>query len=238
MTQQTVREVMTDKVVTVREDASYREIVEHLVANHISAVPVVDYLGHAVGVVSEADVLHRLRARGATTRRRFVLRHRDARRKETAVTAEQLMTRPAMTITSDGSVVSAARRMARWRVRRLPVTDELGRVVGIVSRGDLLHALVRPDADIHTEIEKSLIRALGSAARGVTVDVLLGIVTLTGELDHEDQIRAVGGLTRTVEGVAGVSNRLTSRRPGRTAENREPPCVTPSEGLHARGIRT
>ena len=210
MIQQKVREVMTGKVVTVREDASYREVVDQLVTNHISAVPVVDYLGHAVGVVSEADVLHRLRPRVATTRRRFVLRDRDARRKQTAVTAEQLMTRPALTITSDGSVVTAARRMARWRVRRLPVTDELGRVVGIVSRGDLLHALVRPDADIRAEIESLLVRTLSAAARGVTVDVLLGIVTLTGEVD-EGRIPAVGALVRTVEGVAGVSNQLTDR---------------------------
>lgn len=141
MIQQTVRKVMTGKVVTVREDASYREVVDSLMANDISAVPVVDYLGHAVGVVSEADVLHRLRPHVATTRRRFALRGRDARRKQTAATAEQLMTRPAMTITCDGSVVTAARRMARWRVSCLPVTDEFGRVVGIVSRGDLLHAL-------------------------------------------------------------------------------------------------
>ena len=210
MIQQTVREVMTSEVVTVSEDASYREVVDHLVTNHISAVPVVDYLGHAVGVVSEADVLHRLRPAGATKRRHLVRRDRDARRKETAATAEQLMTRPAMTITGDGSVVTAARRMARWHVRRLPVTDELGRVVGIVSRGDLLHAIVRPDADIRAEIESLLGRALGKAAPAVTVDVLLGIVTLTGEVD-QGRIPAVGGLVRTVEGVAGVANRLTAQ---------------------------
>ena len=117
-----VKDVMTANVAAVEVDTSVRAVADLLDARKISAVPVVDASCHVVGVVSEADVLH----------------HRF-----TGSTAGSIMSSPAITVLADQTADVAAESMDKNCVKRLPVVDDLGRLVGIVSRSDLIHAYAR-----------------------------------------------------------------------------------------------
>ncbi|MFW6091065.1 MAG: CBS domain-containing protein [Actinomycetota bacterium] len=126
-----VADVMTADVAAVEPSTPARTIAGLLDARKISAVPVVDRDSRVVGVVSEADVLH----------------HRY-----TARNAEQIMTKPAVTVRRDQPAVAAARLMEQHRIKRLPVVDDYGRLAGIVSRSDLVHAYASGDDLRLTEI--------------------------------------------------------------------------------------
>jgi CBS domain-containing protein len=137
----TVREVMTAPVVAVRRHARYAEIADTLRRHGVSAVPVIDARTRVLGVVSEADLLPKVEfpADGGTGP--LVPEHRRQRRaraKAVLDTAAELMTHPAVTVSPDASITHAARLMDDHRVKRLPVIDSEGRLVGVVSRCDLL----------------------------------------------------------------------------------------------------
>ena len=207
-----VTDVMTMNVATVGPETPYREIVDLLVQRRISAVPVVDEFGRALGVVSETDLLHKVELIGEPHEWRLFEGHRrrEARTKADAGKASELMSAPAITIYPGTPVAAAARLMDREQVKRLPVTDDLGRVVGIVTRSDLLKVHLRPDADILTEVtDEIVIRALGLRADAVTVTVVGGVITLAGELDRWSMTEAVVRLTRQVAGVVEVRDELT-----------------------------
>lgn len=208
----TVADVMTTDVVTVNEETPYREIVDLLTTRGISAVPVVDGDGRVLGVVSEADLLHKIETEGNPEGRRvFEGRRRRARRtKATAVVARDLMTAPAVTVLPGTLIPSAARRMDAEHVKRLPVTNDLGRLVGIVTRSDLLKVHLRPDADIrHDIVEGVLHRVLAIREGVVRVEVHEGVVTLTGELDRRSAALAAARLAQSVPGVVAVEDKLT-----------------------------
>jgi CBS domain-containing protein len=141
----TVREAMTDTVVAVREGSPYEEILEVLIRFEVSAVPVLDVGQHVLGVVSEADLLPKVEfADDASQSPLFERRrHRDARAKAVGDLAADLMTAPAITTRPDASIVEAARLMDTEHVKRLPVVDRDGRLIGIVTRRDLLNAYLR-----------------------------------------------------------------------------------------------
>ncbi|MEV6202913.1 CBS domain-containing protein [Streptomyces sp. NPDC051771] len=130
----TVDDVMNHSVVSVGLDATVREIVRVLRRWEVSAVPVLSAEGRGVGVVSEADVLRKVPGDA----------HDDGR----APTASRLMTAPAVTVLRGATIAGAARLMGRGRLKRLPVVDEEGRPVGVVSRGDLLKVHLRSDAEL------------------------------------------------------------------------------------------
>src|SRR5262245_43350091 len=138
-----VSEVMTADAATVDKDASFKDIAEVLINHEVSAVPVINADGHVIGVVSEADLLHKEEFKQAYYGEEYhpPLRARLCRRlsekgdsqiKSTGDTAAELMTTPAVTVEPDKSVVYAARLMARHGVKRLPVVDEQDRLLGIV----------------------------------------------------------------------------------------------------------
>lgn len=141
-----VRDALTERVVTVRPDAGYEEIVDVLAEHRVSAVPVVDDDGHVLGVVSEADLLAKVELPADATQRRLFERRRRrvARPKAAGETARELMTSPAITIEPTASVLDAARLMEAALIKRLPVVDRDGVLVGIVSRRDLLRVFLRP----------------------------------------------------------------------------------------------
>jgi CBS domain-containing protein len=134
----TVRDVMTTTVVAVRERASYKEIVDDLVAYGVSAMPVLDAGNWVVGVVSEADLLPKAELAGDHLQARLFERRRRRTARKNGDTARELMTSPAITIGPDASIAEAARLMEAERVKRLPVVNAQGRLVGIVARRDLL----------------------------------------------------------------------------------------------------
>ncbi|MGB2569948.1 CBS domain-containing protein [Micromonospora citrea] len=206
-----VQDVMTTQVAAVREGTAYREIVDLLTGRHVTAVPVVDGARRVLGVVSEADLLHKVELLGQPHERRiFPSRHdREARAKAGATLAVDLMTAPPVCVSPDTTVTEAARIMDRRQVKRLPVTDDLGRLVGIVTRGDLLRVHLRPDADIRRDVVGDVLhRVLGVADDTVEVTVHGGVVTLTGQLDRWSSVHLALRLTARVSGVVEVVDAL------------------------------
>jgi CBS domain-containing protein len=208
-----VSDVMTTSVVTVDRITPYKEIARLLAAHRISGIPVVKMGREVVGVVTEADLLN---AQATIARH---LRSGARRtwwphgRYHTAVTAGELMTSPAVTISPDATVPAAARLMNTHHLRRLPVIDEKERIVGIVSRRDLLSVFLRPDEEISADINALLDEILATAPGKADASVRDGVVTLTGTLDpgsgpQADLIPLAIRLMWNVDGVVDVIDRL------------------------------
>jgi CBS-domain-containing membrane protein len=207
----TVDDVMTTKVLTVDEGASYRLVVDTLVENRVSAVPVVDPFLRVTGVVSEADLLRKIEYADDEEPRMFEGRRRRSERgKARARTAASLMSAPAVTVLTGTSIAAAARRMDAEGVKRLPVTDELGRLVGVVTRGDLLKVHLRPDEGIHADIETGVLHGpLAGRADEVTVTVEDGTVTLAGKVEAWSTAYQAARLTRQIAGVVEVIDEVS-----------------------------
>jgi CBS domain-containing protein len=207
----TVDDVMTAAVVTVGPETPYRAVVDLLVSHRFSAVPVVDAFRRVTGMVSEADLLRKIEYAGDEQPRLFESRrHRGERGKATAQTAGDLMSAPAVAVLAGTSIAAAARLMDKHGVKRLPVVDDLGRLVGIVSRGDLLKTHLRPDDQIRADIEDGVLPGLlADQSRTVQVRVSEGVVTLTGAVDRWSTTDLADRLTRQVAGVVDVVNTLS-----------------------------
>jgi CBS-domain-containing membrane protein len=207
-----VRDVMTTDVASVGEETPYRQIIDVLIGRHISAVPVVDEFRHVLGVVSEADLLRKVELIGEPHERRALesRRRRSARSKADAAVARDLMTAPAVTAFPDIYVVAAAKLMDHDQVKRLPVVDDLGRLVGIVTRSDLLKVHLRPDTDIRADVVHEVLERVLAIQEGIVrVDVTDGVVRLAGNLDRRTSVEAAVRLAAQVSGVVKVVNRLT-----------------------------
>lgn len=210
----TVRDVMTPDVVTIRVDASFKEVARLLDENSVSALPVLDEAGQLVGVVSEADLLPKEEYRGTRAKpRRFAS---PSRRHETAKAAGDVagdvMTTPAVIIDPDATLAEAARKMVNEGVKRLPVVTSGGELVGIVSRADLVSAFLRPDEAIAAEVEQDLTNRVLLTERGdVAVQVSDGVVTLTGHLDRRSSVEIAEKLARVVDGVVDVKVDISHR---------------------------
>lgn len=204
-----VKDVMTIDVVSVRETAEYKDIVSVLRELHVSAFPVLDAADHLVGVVSEADLLLKEAGQEALGGYLISSGRRGEQAKAAAVTAAELMTTPAVTIGPDDSLADAARLMHDRHVKRLPVVDQAGRLVGIVSRVDLLGVFDRPDSQIRAAVRKDIIAqdfALDPDA--FDVQVSSGIVTITGQVETQAVAQHLLDAIRHAEGVVAVRSRL------------------------------
>lgn len=206
----TVKDVMSTHVIAVSQTASFKEIAVRLREHRVSAFPVIDQGGKVIGVVSEADLLPKEALEGAVPGVLRSLGRSRERSRITAVTAADLMTTPPVTIGPGQPVTHAARLMYSRRVKRLPVTDDDGRLIGIVSRADVLSAYNRPDAEIEREIVVDLIGGtfLCDPAR-FTVEVKDGIVTIAGTPESAAVGRDIIGRARHVTGVVAVRDRLS-----------------------------
>jgi len=202
----TVDDVMTTEVVSVDETTSYRDIVDLLIERHVSAVPVIDAFGRVAGVVSEADLLRKIEYAGDEEPRLFESRRRrDDRARATSRTAADLMTSPAVDVLTGTSIGAAARRMDQANVKRLPVIDDLGRLIGIVTRGDLLKVHLRPDREILADIENGILRPyLTDEANTLSATVEEGIVTLSGSVERWSSADLAIRLIRQLPGVVDV----------------------------------
>jgi CBS domain-containing protein len=223
-----VSDVMTTSVITVDRITPYKEIARLLAEHRISGLPVLK-MGHEVaGVVTEADLI----AAQAETSRRL---HSAARRtwwprrgrRHSALTAGELMTAPAITISPNATVPAAARLINTRHIRRLPVVDSSGKLAGIVSRRDLLSVFLRPDEDITTDIRKILDEILLAEPAEADVTVRNGIVTLTSTLDprtgpHGDLIPLAIQLMWDVGGVVDIIDRLGEPQPAPAAQATPP----------------
>ena len=207
-----VRNVMTHEVITIGEQAPFTEMVRRMAVHKVSALPVLSDDGRLVGIVSEADLLHKEEYQDQEDAWHWLetRRERSARAKASARRAAEVMSTPVVTIDPDATVAEAARRLARHRIKRLPVVNQDGRLVGIVSRADLLRLYLRDDEAIHREIvEEVLLQALWIDPATVLVKVDDGVVTLVGQVERQGLVEMIVHLTRTVPGVVDVVNRLT-----------------------------
>jgi len=215
-----VKDVMATDVITVDRNMPFHQVVRVLTENDLSAVPVVSGGGHVLGMISEADVLRKeerfFSRLGSGLPRRS---HRERQQAE-ALTAEGLMTRPAITIHPDAPLGEAASLMNGKHIRRLPVVSPARELIGLVSRRDLLAAFLRPDGEIAAEIADDLMRGVAGSPVRVAVTVTEGEVTLSGELPTADLVARAAKLAAEVDGVVGVLNRLTVCRPGEPASQR------------------
>ncbi|MFF4881574.1 CBS domain-containing protein [Streptomyces nigra] len=211
-----VGSVMTTDVVRAEYGTPFKEVARLLARHHISGLPVVDDDEMVLGVLSETDLLARHAAEPGTGKRfgldRLTRVGRRRAAKAEARTAGQLMTEPPITVHADDTIVEAARTMAQHRVERLPVLDEENRLVGIVTRRDLLQVFLRPDEDIRAEVvDEVLARALWLPACAVTVTVVEGVVTVAGHLERRSETEIAVSMARQIDGVVAVVNQLSYR---------------------------
>ncbi|MGW1892526.1 CBS domain-containing protein [Streptomyces sp. NPDC002004] len=208
MRHRSVGDLMTPTAVSVERGTALKEITRLLDEFDITAVPVVDDDERPVGVVSEADLLRRRTAENG------------------AHTADELMTSPAVVARPEWSVVEAARTMETRRVKRLPVVDASGRLIGVISRSDLVQLFLRRDHAIQEEIiEDVLTCVLGLAPSALTVEVTDGKVTLSGSVPRRSLVPVTLRLCESVDGVVDVTGRLSYERDD-TADESAPPGNT------------
>ncbi|MFJ3714508.1 CBS domain-containing protein [Streptomyces sp. NPDC090057] len=206
-----VNDVMTRAVVAVGRKAPFKDIVERMEQWKVSALPVLEGDGRVIGLVSEADLLPKEEFRDSDPDRRTQLRRLPDLAKAGAVTADEVMSTPAVTVHADATLAEAARIMAMRRVKRLPVVNTEGVLEGVVSRSDLLKVFLRPDGDLADEIRRDVVDVLFPApAEPVHIAVSDGVATLTGRVTDAARIPLAVGMVRAVEGVVGVDCHLTS----------------------------
>jgi len=216
-----VRDVMTTSVVTVDRITPYKEITRVLAEHQISGVPVLTMGRHVAGVVSEADLLaveeqHARQARAGTGRPHLFGRrppHGD-------LTAEELMTSPALTIHPDAPIPSAARLMTSRRIRRLPVVDPDGKLIGIVTRRDLLSVFLRPDEEIAAdaaELLDDVLHADPATVRAVVRNGRVILIGTTSGAEEEELIPVAMRLIWDVDGVVDVISRVNQAAPQHAA---------------------
>ena len=206
-----VKDLMTTQVVTVRPATPFKDIVARLAEHRVSAMPVVDGAGRVLGVVSEADLL--LKEEFPDPDQDMPLfwtrRRRLEREKAAGSTARDLMSVALVSISPDATVVEAARRMHRANIKRLPVIGEAGRLVGIVSRSDLLKVFNRPDRSIRREImDDVIVGEFTMDPDRFFIHVDDGVVVLQGRVERRSLIPYLVRAVHGVEGVVRVEDRL------------------------------
>lgn len=224
------RDIMTTPVITVRPHTSVAEIAAILLERRISGVPVVDGDNRVVGMVSEADFLHRQDPEGDCSTCSWLDRllrtpegAASAYIRNHGLVAGDIMSSPVVSVAEDASIQEIVRLLERKRIKRLPVLKG-GRPVGIVTRSDLLAAvacgdrtvaaeLTMDDEDIRRRLEDSLSRHAWAASAYSYFSVERGIVRLWGLVDSSEQKRAFELAARRTPGVKAVFNHLSLIEP-------------------------
>ena len=214
MGESTVRvgEVMTRDVVSVTPDTPLKDVAAALVERGVSGLPVCDADGAVVGVLSEADLL--VKQGGAPERSgglfAWLVDTASAPdlAKLRAHTAGEAMTAPAITVESVAPVSEAARTMVSLGVNRLPVLED-GRLVGIVTRADLVRLFTRSDEEIARDIRQDVVKRLWIAPERIEVEVEQGEVVLRGEAETEAEAELLLKRIPLVAGVVGVRSELS-----------------------------
>ncbi len=203
-----VRDVMTRTVVVASTQTPFKELVRLLREYRVSAVPVVGESGTIVGVVSEGDLL--LHEDPAVLAPRFLEGHerKVERHKAEGLLARDLMTSPPVTIGPEATTAEAAHLMHERHVKRLPVVDAGGTILGVVSRVDLLLEYLRDDEEILSEVRRIVKEELVLAPESLQISVDEGVVSLGGQVERRTLVPAIWDRIRDVEGVVGVHERL------------------------------
>ncbi|MBP0938318.1 CBS domain-containing protein [Streptomyces goshikiensis] len=215
-----VADLMTDEVVSVAPDTAFKDVAKLLAQYGVSGLPVVDDEDRVVGVVSQTDLLAHA-AQDPHPARPDVPPAGPP-------TAGNVMSTPAVTIHAEETAADAARLMTRRGIERLPVVDEEDRLVGIVTRRDLLRLFVRPDSEIRRRVtDEVLTEVLGVPTGDVDVHVVDGCVTLNGCVEYRSQLPVLLSLVGQLDGVVAVASHVATRTDDTLA----------THACHARDVR-
>lgn len=210
-----VKDLMTTDVLTVRVTTQLKDAARLLAEHRISGLPVVDDDGRVLGVLSEGDILYKetgMKDRPGFFERLLSVPATGFELKLAARTVGEAMSAPAVTIGPTRPVTVAATTMIDEGVNRLPVVDDEGRLVGIVTRADLVRAFVRSDAEIEHEIREDVIRQkLWLEPDAFQVEVVGGEVRLSGEVETRTDAEMIPTLVQRVPGVVAVLSKLRWR---------------------------
>lgn len=223
------RDIMSVKVVTVSPSTPVRELAALMIEKHVSGLPVLNDSGKLVGMVSEGDLLRRPEIDTEKHRRRwasfFTTADEQAREftKSHALRAADLMTEQVIHVSEETPLGDIVGLMEKHNVKRLPVLSH-GKLVGIVSRADLLRALAahqaKPlpapadsDAAIRAAMNEVLAKDEWAMSAMVNVIVSAGVVHLWGVVDSKDQRRALRVAAENIPGVTAVEEHLSFSLP-------------------------
>jgi CBS-domain-containing membrane protein len=214
----TVRDVMTTSVITVQDETPLKEVARLLVEHGISGLPVRDTHGRVVGVVSEADFLMKETGPDALPHRPLARVLGDSRQTQAwrakidATTAEEAMSAPAITVNPSATIAEAARLMTEKKVNRLVVIED-DRLLGIVTRADLVRAYVRSDEELAETIRSEvLLRILWLDPAAFRVTVTRGVATVSGHVDRRSTSEIVASSIAMIPGIVGVNADITWSR--------------------------
>ncbi len=209
------RDIMTSPVVTARPDARVKDLASLMATHRISGIPIVSGEHELIGIVTEGDLLYKevlpKPAEPASIVQRLpipgVAEAAERARKAEGLRADEVMTTPVLTVTEAATVHEIANLMVKHKINRVPVL-RAGRVVGIVSRADVLKVFRRPDAELAEALRESLLHDLWIDVSRITVDVREGIVYLNGRLDRRSEKELIEKWAGMADGVVGVQSRL------------------------------
>jgi CBS domain-containing protein len=206
-------DVMTSPVITIQPDTSVKDVAAAMVTHHFSGFPVVTVEGELIGIVTEADLLHKEAGPFGQDPRFFARlpafgRAAAAAQKASGLVARDVMTSPVVTVDEGTSLHEVAALMVRRKINRVPAL-RAGRLVGIVSRADVVRALVRPDDEIATAVREALLHDLWVDISKIRIDVKDGIVYLDGQVDRHSEKDLVERWVASIDGVVGVDSKLT-----------------------------
>ena len=207
----TIRDVMTAPALTVRPDVPLKDVARLLIDSGITGVPVVDERGAVVGVVSEGDFLVKEQGPQALRHRRLarLLGESEATQRQigklAARTAGEAMTAPAITMEPSRSIQDAAAVMTERRVNRLPVVEG-GRLIGIVTRADLVRAYLRTDEELVRAIRQDVLhRILWLDPATFDVTVHNGEAVVRGNVERRSTARIVEEAIAMVPGIVSLT---------------------------------
>lgn len=208
----TAADVMTAPVISVRPDATVKEIASLMLAHHISGLPVVSSDDVMLGIVTESDLLHkergpRLPRPGFSRALRRFGRPAVAQKKASGCTAADLMSAPVVTVGESTLLYEIAALMVARGINRVPVLRG-SRLVGIVSRADIMQALTRTDAEVAEAVRATLLHELWVDISHLDIDVHDGVVTLDGQVERRSECDLVARWAAAVDGVVSVRSRL------------------------------
>jgi CBS domain-containing protein len=203
-----VHEVMTTDVMTVGPDIGLKAAARLMIDRGISGLPVVDDAGKLVGIITEADFVKQEADRSHRRYRRLLdALFGEREHRLGGETVADAMTRHPIVIDPETRVAEAAREMSDRGIKRLPVVNDRGELVGIVSRADIMAAFVRPDDVIATQIREDVIERILMIDPGtVQVKVAEGVAVLAGTVPTRTDARLLEELTRRLEGVVRVTS--------------------------------
>jgi CBS domain-containing protein len=202
----TVEGVMSRDVATVPPTATFHEMVGVMDQRGVSALPVIGVHGEILGIVSEADLIPK--ESPASPRRRWLPEGADAvawRHRAAGSTAADVMSTPVVSITAEASVALAVRKLHEHGIKRLVVLGADHRMVGMVSRRDLLTGFRRSDEDLRADVVDGVIpHWLLADPAHVHVEVLGGVVRLEGTVERRSDADILPHLVRGLDGVVDV----------------------------------